>query len=266
KSESQNCSSDYTLHLQLNLCWEYLNHLHKLDYGCFITIDGIVRAKKKAYKMKNCELKDIRSEGFEKGKFEIKSETDEIMKKNLFFSASVNVKDFVELGISSEKSKDEQTKFQSNYSYHYTKFGKASLEFNKHLEPTPEFIKAVKEATSSNDSKECFKRIITDYGQFVPSKVILGGRAYFKEISTHLERFKEDANEGVLSANIRYMKGKAGEGSKSSNKISNLHRLECSKLIGGDPPDRFENFEEEAWTKSLKHHSKWRCIEYQDPI
>ncbi|CAG8552397.1 12203_t:CDS:10 [Funneliformis mosseae] len=264
KSEN-NGSFDYTLHLQSNLCWELLNKLHELDYGRFMTIDGIVRAKNKAYEMKDCELKDISNE-FAKEKFEIKTERDEMMQKNLFFSASGNVKDFVELGISSEKLKNKQVKFETNYSYHYIKFGKVSLEFSKYLKPTTEFIEAVELAIESKDPKESFKRIIADYGQFVPTKVILGGRAYFKELSAMIESSQERANENVVNAEIKMIKGKAREGLKSLDKRSTSLHHECSKLIGGDQPDRFENFEEKDWTKSLKHHSKWKCIEYQYPI
>ena len=44
-----------------NADWKFLNKERKLDYGCYMTFDGIKRAKKRAFKMKNCdlELKEI---------------------------------------------------------------------------------------------------------------------------------------------------------------------------------------------------------------
>ena len=43
-------------------------------------------------------------------------------------------------------------------------------------------------------------------------------------------------------------------------------KFNCTKLIGGEPPDSFENFETE-WAKSLKKDYKnWDCIEFRNPV
>src|SRR6266496_1342512 len=71
--------------------WEWLNKEHKLDYGCTMTFDGIKKADKRAFEMKNCELKEIGAEGYRKGLVEFRSSEDRMMKKNLFFSTDINV-------------------------------------------------------------------------------------------------------------------------------------------------------------------------------
>src|SRR5204862_26593 len=121
--------------------WKFLNSLHQLDYGCTMTFDGIKRANKskRAFEMKNCELTEIGAGGCRKGFVEFKSKEnliDLMMKTNLFFSANSNVQKFAKLGI----SKNENFNFEAVNSYHFTKYGRISLEFSEYLEPTQEFI------------------------------------------------------------------------------------------------------------------------------
>ncbi|PKB95538.1 hypothetical protein RhiirA5_436526 [Rhizophagus irregularis] len=39
--------------------WKILNQLRKLDYGCIMTPDGIKKADKRAFEMKDCILEEI---------------------------------------------------------------------------------------------------------------------------------------------------------------------------------------------------------------
>ena len=39
--------------------WKFLNNLRQLDYGCTMTFDGIEKANKRPFEMKDCELTEI---------------------------------------------------------------------------------------------------------------------------------------------------------------------------------------------------------------
>jgi hypothetical protein len=210
--------------------WKYFNELYKLDYGCTMTLDGIERAdkrKKRAFVMENCELTELTaSEGYRKGSYEFKPNNDNhdrIMKKNLLFSNDINVESLEKLGISIGNMETEGVNSENISSYHFTKYGKVSLKFDHHLKPTKEFIDEVNEAIKSECPAKEFKQITEQYGQFIPTIVILGGRAHYDERVTPAR---------------------------------------CSVLIGGEQSYR-ENFDEKAWLKSLENYKNWGCIELQ---
>src|SRR3954451_16363487 len=112
------------LHLMRNsnADWEVLNKVRKLDYGCSMTFNGIKKAKKRAFIMKNCELIEIGAEGCRKGVVEISSNEDWMMNENLFFSTDVNVQNFAKIGL----SKNENFKIETNESYSYIEYGKVA--------------------------------------------------------------------------------------------------------------------------------------------
>jgi len=210
--------------------WSILNNLRNLDYGCTMTFDGIDKAKKRAFEMKDCVLTEIDAEGCRRGSVEFKSKNDWMMKTNLFFrTTGANVLKFAELGIS------DNTKYEEiNKSYHFTKYSKVSLQFDsENLKPTPEFIGAVNDAIESKDSRN-FKSITEKFGQFIPTEVTFGGRVHFIDLGK--------------SANMEVLGGKV------------------AKLIGGKQPNSLENFEEKAWVKSLNDYKNWDCIEFKNPI
>jgi hypothetical protein len=256
--------------LYMNSCvdWNYLNELNKLDYGCTMTFNEIKKADKRAFIMKNCELKEIGAEGCEKGVVEFKSTEERMKLTNLFFTTNINVDNFVKLGMSIGSMKNIKSNSETSGFYHFIKHAKASLESTKYLEPTPDFIKEVEDAINSEDPAEKFKQITEEFGQFIPTKVILGGRAHFNEHVTSIGCFTENSKEitinanaqGILDANVsntlNYSEGK-----------SNYQKFNCTKLIGGKSPDSFESFNEEAWVKSLKEdYTKWNSIEFQNPV
>ncbi|CAI2166328.1 17770_t:CDS:2 [Funneliformis geosporum] len=76
---------------------------------------------------------------------------------------------------------------------------KATLEFGKYLEPKIEFIDAVKDALNSKDVKK-FKIILEEFGQFISTEVILGGKAFIKGLNISKELFKLSSIE--VSANL----------------------------------------------------------------
>jgi hypothetical protein len=207
--------------------WNYLNNYCKLDYGCTMTFNGIKKAYKRVFVMKDCELTRIGAEGYREGFIEFKSNNDRIMKNNLFFSTDINVKSLEKLGISIGNMENEGVNSENISSYHFTEYGKVSLKFGDYLEPTQEFIKEVVDAIESENFVEILKQMTEQYGQFIPTEVILGGRAYF--------------NEHIKSTNAK---------------------VPGTKLIGGT---QFENFDEVTWAESLKNYKSWDLIELRKP-
>ncbi len=253
---------DNVLYLRKNskYNWKILNNLNKLDYGRTITFDGIKKANKRAFEMKECKMTEIGAEGCRKGKIEFNSEEDWMMKTNLFFTSDVNVENFVKLGISIGKSSNKNFKLEINSSYDYIKYSKVSLKFEK-LEPTKEFINAVKDAIESSDPEK-FKQITEEFGQFISNEVFLGGRAHFESI----KRSEKSSAENSSEAAIKVSKINIGKNSKDTKGKTDSYQLECTKLVGGQQPPSLKKFDEMSWIESLKDYINWRCIEFKDPI
>ncbi|PKY55765.1 hypothetical protein RhiirA4_548892 [Rhizophagus irregularis] len=246
--------------------WKCLNGLCKLDYGCTMTSDGIKKAENRAFEMQNCELVEIGGKGCRKGFVEFKSNDDRFMKKNLFFSTDINVKNLGKLGISIGNMENEGVNSENISSYHFTEYGKVSLKFDHHLKPTQEFIKVVEGAIESKDPVKELKQITEQYGQFIPTEVILGGRAYFNEHITSTGCFAGNSKEIAMNANAGGILGaNAASAFNYSKEKSTYYKSNCTKLIGGKQPDNIEIFDEATWAKSLKNYKSWDSIELQNP-
>ncbi|RGB32014.1 hypothetical protein C1646_791112 [Rhizophagus diaphanus] len=249
--------------------WKFLNDKFHLEYGLYITSDGIKKAKKKAFIMKdwkNCKMTGIGAKGCKKGTIEFNSNEYWGMKSNLLFTGNINVKDLVNLGGSIGKSQNNNVNIEMNSTYSYREFGKVSLEFSKCLEPTSEFINITEKAIESEDPNE-LKQIIEEYGQFIPDEVILGGRVYFEGTQTSKKLTEENDHESIVNVGIQQALN-IGVGNRSENLRGNTNycKRECTKLIGGEQPDSLEEFDETAWIRSLKDFRNWDCIEYKNPI
>lgn len=240
--------------------WKVLNNLRRLDYGRTITSNGIKIADKRAFKMKNCKMTEIGGEGCQKGEVETKSIKERIMRKNLFFSSDIKVQNLMELGISVEKLKDENSNFEGGSSYHFTEYGKISINFSN-LKPTPEFNEAVNNAKNAED----FKQITKEFGQFIPTEVILGGRAYFDDFEISIRHSLDNSNKNAMNANAGGMKVSVASDFNYSKGDSAYYKFHCTKLIGGKQCN-IENFDENAWFESLEHYETWDCIEFRGPI
>jgi len=173
----------------------------------------------------------------------------------------------VKLGISDEKSQNKNFKSETDLSYSYTEYGKASLKIevdSNPLEPTEEFKKDVEKAIVSGDPKGRFKKIIEDYGQFIPTEIILGGRAYYKGQKVINETFKEETKGISMSSVFNFLKVKFGNTSQHSSKKYKYIYDKSEKLIGGQQPEGV--FDEAAWGRSLQDYENCDCIEFKVPI
>ncbi|GBB86951.1 hypothetical protein RclHR1_01340018 [Rhizophagus clarus] len=243
--------------------WVILNEKCKLDYGCIMSYDGIKRANKQAFIMKDCELTtDIGAKGYKKDQLEFNSKVDWMKKTNLFVNIDdINVDNFANYGLSVGISylKDENFIEEITSVYKYIELKKALLNFHKYLEPTEEFIKAVNDVILSENPREEFKEIIQEYGQFIPTKVIFGGRVYFEDVKKSSENTMDKSNEA--SINVR-----TGGKHNESKKFSKFYSFNRTKFLGGKcfyDKDFDENAEKD-WKESLNDRQNWECIEFQN--
>ncbi|GBB96282.1 hypothetical protein RclHR1_27170002 [Rhizophagus clarus] len=264
-------NSNYFLYLIKNTrpSWNILNEKCKLDYGCTMSFDGIKKADKRAFKMKNCELTEIKTGGHQRDKLEFESKEDWMKKTNLFIEGDcddINISNFVKLGLSSIKGlEDENFNNEIKLSYQYTELAKVSLKISKdNLELTDDFKNDVNDAIKSKDPKK-FRKITKRYGQFIPTEIILGGRVYIKDTKISLGSSTDNSIESSLNAGVGPLNFRMGYNSNNSIKKSRFYSSNHMKILGGKHPDD-ENFDERAWIESLEDYQNWDCIELKDPI
>ncbi|RGB25100.1 hypothetical protein C1646_821229 [Rhizophagus diaphanus] len=249
--------------------WKILNEKCKLDYGCTMSFDGIKKADKRAFIMKDCELTEIKTGGYERAKLEFESKEDWMKKTNLFIEGDcddVNMLNFVKLGLSSIKGlKDENFNNEVKSTYQYTELAKVSLRVSKkNLVLTEDFENDINDAIESKDPRK-FRKITKRYGQFIPTEIILGGRVYTKDTKISLESSTDNSIEGSVNTSVGPLNLRIGYNSNNSSKKSKFYSSNRMKILGGRHLND-ENFDEKAWTESLEDYQNWDCIEYNDPI
>jgi hypothetical protein len=252
------------LYLMRKPCWDIFNNNCELDYGRTMSFDGIKKANKRAFKMKDCELTEIKAKGYKKGYLEFESKEDWMKKTNLFFSSDANIENFAELGISIENSQSDNFDDEIKSVYKYTELGKVLLKFREHLEPTEEFIKEIKSAIESNDLEE-YRKITEEYGHFIPTEVILGGRVYFKDVTMSSKNSANKSKKSSTSVKFGPLNLKIGVDSSKLKGKSKFYNFNNMRLLGGSHPES-ENFDEKKWIESLKDYQNWECIEFKSPI
>ncbi|GES72687.1 hypothetical protein GLOIN_2v1815663 [Rhizophagus clarus] len=252
-----------SVYLKKQIYWDTLNDDHKLDYGRIIGGEGTKTADKRAFKLKDFdELKEIDRHG--KGTVEINSNEELIKNKNLLFNIDVSINNLAKLGLSREVVRKKTFRDGTKLVYNYTEVGKATLKLSRdNLEPTEDFIKAINEAIESKD----IKKVTENYGLFIPTEIIMGGRFYTNETIITSENSTEnnqntDINVGVNVDGLSLIcQQKAAVGITNDNSI--FRRVNNTIILGGKCDG---NFDEGSWTESLKDYQNWDCIEFNNPI
>ncbi|PKY61452.1 hypothetical protein RhiirA4_486451 [Rhizophagus irregularis] len=152
--------------------WKFLKDKLKLEYGCTETLE---KANKRAFTIVSCEMNEI-IDGYENNTIQIDLEENKIIKHDFLLIADIDIPNFTKLGVSIKNSNIKNSNIITSLTYNIIEHKKVSLKFK--LEPTTEFIEAVKDVIDSKDPRK-FKDVINDFGQFIPKEVVLGGRAYF---------------------------------------------------------------------------------------
>jgi len=247
------------------LNWRYFNESLKLDYGRIQkSVRKIVQANKRAYTMENCELTKNGINGFKKETFESASSEDWMKKTNLFFTSDINNDNIIKfagtVGLSGEISQDQRINYETNTTYECTEVCKVILKFSDgNLKPTPEFIKVVNEAIDSGNLNK-LKEIIEDYGQFIPTEALLGGRIYSEYVKRSRNNYNDNSIKSSISASGAGVNIQTGFNSNRSENNSKSYSVDQMRLFGG----KLGNSEEE-WIKSLDEDFKlWYCIEIRN--
>ncbi|RIA88944.1 hypothetical protein C1645_739028 [Glomus cerebriforme] len=242
----------------------------QLEYGRTLNPNNskIIIADKKAFVINNIEstYPDETSCDEEVNIISKKSWENKI---DSFLNAGAEMMNFGSVGINFSITQNKSQQVEKAFSCKYTKVPKMVLKFDK-MEPTKEFVKDVREAIKSND-REKFKEIYKKFGQFVPTKVILGGIVYdmtegesneYSEQKNLKIEPKIGINTGIPGAELNIEPGINLD--KSNTKSTNEEKKRRS-LLGGEPQD-LENFDKKEWISSLSDHETWKCIEFQNPI
>ncbi|CAB4442683.1 unnamed protein product [Rhizophagus irregularis] len=226
----------------------------KLEYGRSVTLE---KANSRAFTIMNCEMNEI-IDGYENSTIQINLEENKIIKNDFLLIADIDIPNFAKLGVSFENSNIKNSNVSTSLTYNIIEYKKMSLKFK--LEPTKEFIEAVKDVIDSKDPRR-FKDIINDFGQFISKEVILGGRAYFIASEDSEENTGEHTKNIGSQASNFIIKAK---NSKSLNR-NNSSKYKSFKLFGGNQFGS-DNFNESDWVESLNDLKYWSCIKFKDPV
>ncbi|GBB85493.1 hypothetical protein RclHR1_01200007 [Rhizophagus clarus] len=223
---------------------EYLKSALKLEYGLTLIPNDtkIETAKEKAFTIDNIELiKPDEAISDETAN----SYSMEAWKKkiDMFFNAKSKLMNYglSELSFMNTQNENQETKRKISCK----KISKMHLRLS--LKLTEKFIEEIKEAVESDHkavesdhkaigskAREKLRKIIKEFGQFVPTEVTLGGIIYAKEESN-----------------------KSSE-QKNTNGVSGIPAVGLSVGVG-------LNSDEKQWVNSLYDYRNWKCIEFQEP-
>ncbi|RGB26130.1 hypothetical protein C1646_770821 [Rhizophagus diaphanus] len=245
---------DKILYLKSEPDWKFLKNKLGLEYGFTSMLE---KANKKAFTiMEDCKMTEI-VDGCKSNTIEIDLEKDKIMKNDFLLAADTNI-----LRTTFGNSKIKKSNCETNLTCTISEYSKVSLKFR--LQPDSEFIKKVKDAIKSKDPRN-FKKITEEYGQFIPTEIILGGRAYFK--SSNISRNCSEENSSRFNIIAGGQTSNIGIESTTENLSRNINnsKYECFKLIGGRQLG-INNFDEKDWAESLRDFRNWSCIKFKDFI
>ncbi|RGB29473.1 hypothetical protein C1646_766584 [Rhizophagus diaphanus] len=186
------------------------------------------KANSKAFTIVDCEMDKI-IDGYENSTIQIDLEENKIIKNDFLLIADIDIPNFTKLGVSIKNSNIKNSNIATNLTYNIIEYNKMSLKFK--LEPTIEFIEAVKGVIDSKDPRK-FNDIINDFGQFIPKK----------------------------ASNIKIEKKSLKSSSKNTSS-----KYQSFKLFGGREVCS-NNFDETDWVESLKSFKNWSCIKFEDPV
>ncbi|GES95389.1 hypothetical protein GLOIN_2v1813311 [Rhizophagus clarus] len=174
-----------TIYLISEPDWRFFKDKLKLEYGRNVTLE---KANKRAFTMVDCEMNEV-VDGYENSTSQIDLEEDKITKNDFLLIADIDIPNFAKFGVSIGNSNVKNSNFVTRLTYNIIEYNKMSLKFK--LEPTTEFIEAIKDVIDSKDPRK-FKDIVNEFGQFIPNEVILGGKAYFVARENSEENFGKE--------------------------------------------------------------------------
>ncbi|CAB4411026.1 unnamed protein product [Rhizophagus irregularis] len=240
-----------TLYLKSEPDWKFFKDKLKLEYG---RAEILEKANKRAFTIVGCEMNEV-VDGYT---IQIGLEEDKIIKNDFLLIADIDIPNFAKFGVSVGNSNIKNSNVVTNLTYRVIEYNKMSLKFK--LEPTTEFIEAVKDVIDSKNPRK-FKKIINDFGQFIPKEVILGGRAYF------IARENLEENVGEHATKMSGQASNVGIEKRFLKSLSKNNSSKCQsfKLFGGKQFNS-NNFNETDWAESLRDFRYWSCTKFKDSV
>jgi hypothetical protein len=198
----------------------------KLGYGRILTPDKIKIEISKEKLVETLKFEELHTDDTKNRKdVNFNSKKCWANKISKFFNSDDEIMNYGPKGLSFS---DEQNQTEKK-SYVFTKIPKSILKLKiDDIKPTDCFVEKVKNALSKTGD---FDEIYKNFGQFIPTEVVLGGVYY------------ETNSEVILIG-----------GNPQSTEDKNEYNLEVFKR------DKRDN-----WIKSLEKSDTWECIEFRNP-
>ncbi|CAG8595723.1 11007_t:CDS:1 [Racocetra fulgida] len=252
-----------------------------LNYGRKMTEDGPVKVDNMIFEFPQGITQSIKitkldyTEYKYEGKCENKHEN--FLRKNLVaegeISASVLSNLSIGLTISYGRhiSATHHTKFSSEYEIILLPKYEIEIDVEK-VQPSEDFIQAVNSALGSNNPKNELKKMSDNFGNYIASKVQIGGRInkiVHNNASSTLQQTSTDRSIGmeVCSDNIVSIGGNYSNknGYNESSSTSNIKKKAYIRVYGGDK-NKFKKDGMSSWQDSLSECINWEIIKYVDLI
>ncbi|KAF0556222.1 hypothetical protein F8M41_015983 [Gigaspora margarita] len=203
--------------------WKELEGKFNLGNGRRYDDDKKKVAGGKVYSIEKCRFHILEHDEFNFHTMTASSINDLSKNKNLFLDPQSDIPNFA----NPQNSRPVNSEMTSRYKFQ--NIVKAILEINK-VTLTKEFIGHVKKAIELQDLDK-LKYIIENYGQFIPTKIMFGGRLHYK-FTTYTE---------------------------------STIQLQDSLIFGGDKIKMFPG-KEDDWISSLQKSNLWDIIEFHKPM
>ncbi|KAF0418307.1 hsp70 family protein [Gigaspora margarita] len=248
---------------------------HNLLHGChLLSDDTIVRAQKPVFQFKNpnkigAKVVDMNNGELNDDELEYMEENKKTFAKNYDLKINANVPlpwTFISLkfGINIESSCERTQQTARTYKYRGIYSTKCSIRILDEIEPTEEFIKAVKCALKhETDEKklESIKELLPEFGLFYPMYIEFGGRIQQKinlqrVTASDSEKNKIGVNVQDFAPSLNYEKSEL----KSKNYVKNNY-----EVIGGDGtknPEMNDREGQQKWLETLRNCDSWKPINY----
>ncbi|CAG8540802.1 7526_t:CDS:2 [Cetraspora pellucida] len=209
-----------------------------LDKGLNKQEDGsIIAASAPAFRIKNLHMADII----------IENKFDSVNRQTNKNFEELWIKSFEEVSSTLINNFESQEMFLNEYEI--MRYVKCSIRLSYlNLEPTEEYVEAIKDALDKNLSKaqrrKELNKVGEKYGFFFAQEIKLGGK---------LQRIGRNQTEGITQ-------------SKLNDQDSDISEFDKFKVLGGDVVKFAKYNDTPEWLKSLKYYDNCEIIFYDDKL
>ncbi|CAG8463625.1 22206_t:CDS:2 [Gigaspora margarita] len=241
--------------------WQELVKKFRFEYGRNYEENKDTVANKKAFIIKDCKFDLFTDDEYYHDNVTISSTDELTQNKGLFLKARIEILTTASLGFSIKSVKNSQTHSETALKFCVKHFGKAEISIREQsVELTTEFQTEVQNAIESQNLQK-INKVITEFGQFIPTIVRFGGRFYYKDTINMTKNSTNNNKTGSANLNIYgqdlELQNKFGINSGSES----IMQQKFSVIFGGDKKKMYEGKEAE-WKTSLQDFKYWEPIEF----